>query len=711
VARSSVRRDDRPPGFADLDPVVAARSIAIVGASSDPEKISGRPLTFLLRHGFEGQIYPINPHNDVLAGVAALRSIADLPVGVDLAVVCLPASDAVRAVEALAERRVKAAVVFAGGFAELGGNGRRLQARLVDAARTHGMRLVGPNTVGFVNPLTRLAATFAAPLGETSELPIGRVAFLSQSGALATYMYAWAVQRGLAFRFFMSLGNEADLELADFLAYLSADASTRAIGAHIEGLRDGRRFLAAADLAVEHRMPVCLMKTGRTASGRRAAMSHTGSMAGSDELYDAVFRQKAITRVDDAFDLLDFLDLASRVDEPVRGPRVGVVSISGGIGVWVADLLSTFEVAVPTLARTTRQRLRDVLPPYGSADNPVDLTGAIVSNPEIVRGSAEALATDPRIDAMLLILAFQRHNAERIARDLVEVKARTSKLMLVVWMFADPSALAILDEAGIKVYDDPGRAARALGRYLNWSARVDLIRSRRHRLGSPRPGRSSTILHQLKPGPMAEHESKRLIRLLGLRTPRGELVTSADAVAAAVKRIGLPVVAKAQAPQFVHKARHGLVKLGLYDEHAVRVAFSDLMAAAKSLLPDDVEADGVLIEQMQSGQFEMIVGTQHDPTFGAIVMFGVGGSHVEALKQVAFRAPPLCLDDAREMIGDAGARELLTPKAATAVARIIVRLGDFALSNLERLESLEVNPLIVDKDNRPLALDALVVTR
>ncbi len=448
-----------------LDPT----SIAIVGASADFRRINGRPLRFLLHYGYQGRLLPINPRYQEIGGVPCFPSADALPIAPDLALIGLPAEAAPEALEACGRRGARAAVVFSGGFAEIGPEGAALQERLVATARRFGMALCGPNCLGLVNFRSAAVCTFTATF-DTVDVQPGKIAFVSQSGALGVYIYALARQRGLGFSYYVSSGNEATTDFSRYLEYLVDDAHTSVILGYLEAARDGPALLRAADHASQVGKPLILLKVGRSSHGARAAHSHTGSLAGSDRVYDAAFRQHNVIRAETIEGMLDIAYLATVGGVP-RGDGVAVSTISGGAGVILADEIERAGLRLTELQSQTRGALGAYVPVFGSTANPVDTTAQALNEPDILRGCLATLAADPGVDTVIPFHGPLAEYAETLAGAIGDVAATEDAAVVANWLAAPPEARSSLEARGVPVFDDPARAVRALGALAAWGRR------------------------------------------------------------------------------------------------------------------------------------------------------------------------------------------------------------------------------------------------
>lgn len=702
----------------DLDCLFRPRSIAIVGASEDFVKISGRPLKFLLEKGYPGKIFPVNPKYEKVAGLPCYPRVAAIPEPVDLAIVAVPAAAVLEALGDCASKGVRSAVVFSSGFGEMGEEGREIERQLAELARRSGLRLCGPNTLGFMNTFDRVMATFSqAGEGET---PPGPIAFVTQSGAFGTAIFALARQRGLAFGYFVNSGNEADLEFADLLDYVVADPKVRVVSGYIEGLKDGRAFLGMANRALELGKPLVIAKVGRSAAGTRAALSHTGSLAGSDRVYSGVFRQKGIIRAAHEEELLDLVSAFSLCPFP-QGRGLGIVTQSGGAGVLMADRAEEVGLSVPELTEDTKAALSKVIPAFGSVKNPVDITAQFIANPALLQSAVEIVLRDPRVDAAIFYLGLMERFADPIVANLKAVHAKTKKPLIVAWAAAPPVGLSALREAGICALPSATRAVnaiRGLAEYAECRSRWERERSE---VEAGRGGGAET-LDSLIATCRAEGrrvlttgESFALLSRYGVEVARFRLSrTVAEAVQAAVE-IGYPVALKVESPEIRHKTEAKALRLNASGPDEVGRAFDEVVRNARQHVPG-ARIHGVLVQEMVGEGIEIVVGLHQDPQFGPVIMVGLGGLFVEVLEDVVFRAAPLTRGDAEVMLRELRGSRILEgvrgrPAAdVQSVIEVLLAVSRLSVDAAGELAELDINPLLVlPEGHGASAVDALVV--
>ena len=705
-------------GVPALDPLFRPRSIAIVGASEDFVKINGRPLKFLLDKGYTGRIFPVNPKYGTLAGLPCYPSVSAVPAPVDLAIVAVPASSVAAALRDCAARQVRAAVVFSSGFGEMGEEGRALERQAAALAREGGFRLLGPNTLGFMNTFDRVMATFSqAGEGEASPGPVG---FVTQSGAFGTAIFELARQRGLALGYFVNSGNEADLDLGDLLAYVVEDSRIRVVAGYIEGLKDGRKVVAAAARALALGKPIVMVKVARSGAGARAASSHTGSLAGADRVYSGVFGQAGIIRARNDEQLLDLVAAFASCPLPA-GPGVGIVTQSGGAGVLMADRCEELGLRVPELGEATRDALRRVVPAFGAVRNPVDITAQFIADPELLVKSLTLVLEDPQVDAGIFYLGLMERAATKIAQDLKEVAAGTGKPLVIAWAAAPAAGLQALREGGICVLPSATRAVDAVHGLVTFAA-SRRTHARRDRAPAPLPPAAratlaSTIERARTEGRhvLGSEAAFGLLASYGVAAPRARRARSPGEAVELLAEIGPPVALKVESPDILHRSDASALRLGIAGAAEARRAFDEVVGAARRHAPQ-ARIDGVLVQEMVRGGIEMVVGLHQDPQFGPVVMVGLGGVFIEVLEDVAFGLAPLCREDALEMVrGLRGARILDGvrghPRAdLDALLDVLVAVSRLGADAGGAIRELDINPLIVLEPGRgALAVDALVV--
>jgi acetyltransferase len=614
------------------------------------------------------------------------------------------------------EKNVKAAVVFSAGFAEVGAEGEALQQRLTDLARDEGIRILGPNCLGIMNLTNSVMASFAyvVDLEPASPKTLG---FVSQSGAFGAMMYADATEAGVGFTSFTSVGNEADLEFSDFVGDLLEDADTEIIGGYVEGVKDGDKLRRVAERALEIGKPILIMKVGRTGAGARAASSHTGSLAGDDEVYDAFFRQMAITRIEDLNELTSFAIL-HRSGRSIEGRRVAILSSSGGRGVLLADKCETLGLSVPEITGATREKLEKHLPPFGSARNTGDLTAQAGGDLGMHAKCLRALVEDENTDVVVTDAFFHHGRGMNMAREFVEIYESTDKPIVLMWRRRHDSdeildAINLAKDAGIPIVPDGIQAAKAVANLAAYQQRAKQVRA-----AGPRPEASNAVrraeVDEVLRGAkqLSEFDCKRILKQYGVPLAREGLATSPEMAVELARELGYPVAAKVQSGQILHKTEAGGIALNLGSDDEVQRAYHEVLANAERYAPH-AEVQGVLVQEMLGEGVEVIIGMTKDPVFGPTLMFGLGGIFVEALRDVSFRIAPLSRRDAEEMIEEVRGRRVLegmrgkAPADRETLVDVILKVSQLVTDHRDDIEELDINPLVVFPKGAK-AVDALI---
>ncbi|MBC2932090.1 acetate--CoA ligase family protein [Nocardioides sp. zg-1228] len=689
------------------------RSIAVVGASSDPVKAAGRTLRYLQRYGFAGPIYPINPARTEVQGLPCYPSLEALPEVPDLAVIVLPSTAVVEAVERCAVAGVAVAVVFASGFSETGEEGRLLEEQLARVTREHPIRVVGPNCNGVIGVASGATTTFMSGIDDPDlTLRDDGVAFVSQSGAMGAFILTEAQYSALGVGRFVSTGNEVDVSLAEVVGALAEDPATRVVLGYVEGVREPGRFRDALATAQRRGVPVCLMKVGRSAAGAEAAASHTGALAGEDVVFDGLLTQHGVIRAHSVDELLDLGRVFAFTPRPA-GRRLSILTLSGGAGVLMTDAAADHGLEVAPWTGSWAQDMREVLPAFASVRNPIDLTGALVSDTELLRPALELAVEHPDTDVVMVMLGNMQNQEADACRLIAEVAATTHKPVVTVWVGGTGSAVRRLAEAGLPAFTDPVRAVRAVARLVDHFCEPatsstpvggDGDGGSAHAAPAPSSGTTSSALDEVA--------AKELVRRHGVQTVAERAVHTSAEAAEAAEALGFPVVVKLLSTEVPHKSDHGLVAVGLRDSGSVATTAEEILARAGAM---GVADRRLVVQEMVAGETELILGMRRDAIFGPVVVLGVGGVLTELASDVQVRLPPLEERDAISMMDGLQYSELLkgprgrVPVDRDALTRTILAFGEFVLQEGDALETAELNPLVVDSDGIPVAVDALVV--
>ncbi len=693
-----------------LDALFNPSSVAVVGASSIPGKVGHDIFVNILKGGFTGTLYPVNPKAKSIASVHAYSDILDIPDTIDLSIIILPPVLAETAIKHSIDKGVKAVVIVSAGFKEVGGKGLVIEQRIVDMCREAGVRVVGPNCLGVINPIAdvRLNASFS------SRMPAaGNISFISQSGALCTAVLDFAADKDFGFSKFVSIGNKADVDELDLLRYFHADPETEVIMLYIEELQRGPEFIAAVKEITggDRPTPVLAIKSGRTSAGAQAAASHTGSLAGSEAVYEAIFAQSGIIRVDSINELFDFgiafaykneSSLGKMRRKVPLGNRVAIVTNAGGPGIVATDMTVSSGLELAGFDEETVEVLKSHLPETANVNNPVDIIGDAAQ--DRYKNALTAVIKDEGVDGALVILTPQSMtNAIGTAEAIVRIAQRSHKPILCCFMgIIDVSAgVKYLQENGVPVYRFPESAAKTFGalyRYSRWLNRQHLAP---FRVKYDKQRASEIISGAMDQGKtyIGEIGGTELLKCYGFNVLPTKLAKTKEEAGTTADQMGYPVVMKIVSPQIIHKSDAGGVIVGPNNRQEAEDAFQTIVDNAKNYSPD-AQIEGVLIQKLAPKGHEVILGMTRYPIFGPLIMFGFGGIFVEVFQDVAFRLAPLSRNCARNMVRSIKCYKLLSgyrgqPKADIGtIEKMLVRLSDLVTDHPE-IKELDINPLLV----------------
>ena len=711
----------------DIGKLLSPKSVAVVGASSDTHILRGRVFEIIRGHPFAGEIYPVSRSAAEVQGVKAYPSIEALPQPADLAVLIVPAAYVPAELERCGRAGIKAAVILSSGFAEAGEAGQRMQREITATARRYDMAVEGPNTEGFANIAASLCANFspamdknAGPLTPKRPLGRGQISIISQSGGLGFAFFDRARPRHLQFRYIVTTGNEAVLEISDFIDYMLDEGGTDVFLLLIEAVKTPEKFRRVAEKALKAGKPLIVRKIGQTEPGRRAVASHTAVLAGSQAAYRAVFDRYGLIEGRD-FD--EMLDIASGFlacgDRMPLGNRVGICTSSGGAGVWMADACAAAGLEVPVLDDETRATIDAHLPAYATSQNPVDSTAQGVQKLGYAR-FAQLVARSPSVDGVIVVITARR--SAFLEADLPKLKelARESSKPVFMWTYTLPAerTVEILNEAGYPLFTDAQGCARTLRAMAEYRAlRERLLRPLETATRSPGHAKVAALLAQ-SGGVLCEYRARPLLAAYGIGADNaGTLTRSSEEAIAAAQAIGRPVALKVQSDDIAHKTEAGAVALNVFGADAVRAAYDRVLGSAKRYAPA-ARIAGVLVQPMAAPGREMILGVNRDPTWGLMLMVGLGGVLVEALGDVALAPVPLDHAAARGLIARLKGAQLLggyrgsPPADIEALADLMAALSQFAADHADDIAEIDLNPVIVHAKGEGVSVvDALIVKR
>jgi acetyltransferase len=697
---------------AALKKMFRPRTIAVVGASNTVDHVGFSIIKNLISSGFEGIVYPVNPKHDSIQGVRAYPYVREIPDKIDLAIIATPASSVPDILEECGQKCIKAAVVVSSGFSESGSEGKELTRAMEAKVKQYEMTVLGPNCLGFMRPSLKLNASFARAMPKA-----GGIAFISQSGALLSAVLDWSLKENVGFSYFVSTGDMVDIGYHNLIDLFGNDPSVTSILIYMESLTEARRFMSAARNFARTK-PIIVLKVGKSLEGAKAALSHTGSITGNDQVFDAAFIRAGILRVDSVRALFDCAKTLAMQNRP-EGSRLAIVTNAGGPGVIATDALIAGGGTLSILSPETIQFLDESLPSNWSRNNPVDVLGD--ADPIRYRRAIEACARDSGTDGVLVILTPQAvTDAVRIAREIVEISNKTGKTVLTAWMGEGDVAGArlILEEGSVPAYERPEDAVKAFMNMYNYGRNLKLLYETPATIPhafSPDTVKARTLIKSsLNSGRfvLTEPEAKSLLQLYQIPVPRGTVAHTRDEATSAARSLGYPVVMKIISPDIIHKIDVGGVILNLRSEAEVAVAFDKMMIHINEKQPQ-AAIEGVYLEETIKKRYELIIGSKKDPIFGPSIIFGMGGIAVEVYKDTNIGLPPLNMTLSMRLIEGTKIYKLLTgyrgsPPVDIASIQFVLYKFAYLVMDFPEIKELDINPFAVD-DHGGVVLDAKVI--
>ncbi len=708
-----------------LNAILNAESVAVIGASKNETKRGYQTIRTLLDHKYEGTIYPVNPKEKRILGLTCYARISDIEDDVDLALVATPAHTVPSVLEDCGNEGVSGAVILAGGFGETGEDGKNLEDRVVITARKYGIRLIGPNTSGMINCHANMN------LVGMRDVPKGDIALLSQSGNMALSLITEAkLKSQKGFSYYVGVGNEADIRFHEYLEFFRQDPHTRAILMYVEGMRNGREFLQQAYKTTIEK-PIVLLKSGRSSTGKRAAGSHTGALAGISEVARSAFERAGIIVIEHSDELFPAAEALSSLP-PIKNNKVAILADGGGHATIAADVLTDLEVDIPELGAATQTKLREILPAAATVRNPIDVAGGTDSDPTIFADCARIILQDPNVGGLLMVGLFGGYGIrfaeslamaeEDVAHQMGKMVRARRKPIVVHSLFNSekPHPLSLLRYYNIPVHDSVEVACKTIGvlaqygRYLtSYHAKTNFVFNWAAKAKSD----CSAIIAKARSENrryLLEHEAKRLLRMHDVSAHQDELARTADEAAEIAEQIGGEVVLKIVSPDILHKSDAGGVKVRLKTETEIRKAFKEIMASVQRYRPL-ADIRGVLVAPMAREGIEVIIGTKLDDQFGPVIMYGLGGVMVEILKDVTFRVLPISPNSAKKMIDEIKAAPLLNGFRGIpacdkkAMRRLLLKCSEIVESYPD-IEEMDLNPVIVHEKGLSI-VDARIILK
>ena len=697
-----------------LDKIFNPTSIAVIGASDREGSVGYRLFRNLISVGYRGVVYPVNHKHSSVQGIQAYPSVDKLPKQVDLAVIATPADTVPDLVEQCGKAGIQGIIIVSAGFKEIGSAGKALEQKILETSKKYNMRIIGPNCLGIIRPQRRLNASFAAK----NALP-GNIAFISQSGALCTAILDWAHSENIGFSNFVSIGSMIDVDYGDLIDYFGSDPQTRSIIMYIEGLTNARKFMSAARHFARTKT-ILVVKAGKYGESAKAATSHTGSLTGEDEVYDAAFRRAGLIRVEEIEDLFNCSEVLQMQPNP-KGPHLAIVTNAGGPGVMATDALIARGGKLATLSPRTLEVLDQILPHYWSRGNPIDILGD--ATPDRYAEVIKACRQDDNINGILIIFTPQGiTDPSQAAKAVVEACKGASRTVLTSWMGAEDveEANNILNRNGLPTYSSPERAVKTYTYMYQYARNLAQLYETPEELPIELHTPTQPLLHLMENASkeereiLTEIEAKAFLEAYDIKTVTTKLVTTEEEASAIAKELGYPVVLKVYSPQITHKTDVGGVMLNLHDDVEVREAYRKIMKIVKKNVPS-AEIQGVTVQNMIETQngYEVIIGSKRDPIFGPIILFGMGGIMVELFRDRAIGFPPLNQTLARRIMERTKVYELLKgfrglpPANIKRLEEVMVKFSEM-LVDLPQIKEIDINPLVVDNEDA-VAVDARIV--
>lgn len=687
------------------------RHIAIIGASRDEGKISGRPIEYLKRYGYEGEIYPINPNYDTIQGLKAYNSIEELPDGIDLVIIAISAKYVVDTLKLCADKNVKSCMILSSGFAEMNKEGKNIQEHITAFAQETGMTIIGPNCQGIANLKNKSITTFSTAFVE-GELVKGSSAILSQSGAVAAMIYNTQKENGVGIKYWASTGNESDVNIPQIAHDILDDNDIDVVQMYIENIKDGNEIINLGNKSRQLDKPVLVLKPGRSKEAQKAAESHTGALAAEDKIVDKVLENYGLVRVDDVNEMSTFSNIF-RLSKRVSGNNVAILSNSGGLGVMMVDKCKEYGLSIARFSEQTIQSLSEVLPDFASYGNPIDVTAQLLNDKELLANTLPILMKDPNVDSILFGLGIigKGYDIENIMNEIIKAQEMSDKLISVAWVGSQKGGVEKFNKSNVPSFDDPSLCVKAVAKFteycLNKGKSVSSINQSKNNV-------AITNLEEINHvnGFISEYDSKNILKVylpindIRIAENRNEIEKIAD-------ELEYPVVLKVNSATIQHKSELNGVKLNIKNKKEIISAYTE-MSSNKKLLNDDGKLQ-VIVEKMVDKGFEISLGVKKDPTFGPVIMIASGGIYIEALKDFELLIPPISYEKAEQAVNLLLMSPILKgirgekPKDLEELYKVIVNFSEFVIENESIIEEIDVNPIIVHEKGKGVSVvDALI---
>ncbi|PIC72863.1 acetate--CoA ligase family protein [Sporosarcina sp. P17b] len=691
-----------------LDP----QSIAVLGASNDPSKISGRPIEYLKRYGFkEENIYPVNPKYDSIQGVKSYKSLEELPDGIDLVIIAIAAKYVIENINICVRKKVKSCMIFSSGFAEMGEEGQSLQEEITNIAKETGLFIIGPNCQGIANLKNRSITTFSTAFVE-GELVNGSSAILSQSGAVAAMVYNMQKNDGAGIKYWASTGNEVDVNIPSIANYILDDDDIKVVQVYMESIKNVKELVELAEKSRRLDKPVLVLKPGKSEEAKKAASSHTGALAAEDIVVDKILKHNGLVRVDDVNELSSFSKVF-RLSKRVKGKNVAILSNSGGLGVMMVDKCKEYGLNIVEFESNTVNRLSEILPVFASFENPIDVTAQLLNDKELLSNALPILMADPNVDIILFGLGIigKGYDIDKMISSIIQSQKDGEKLISVAWVGSQEGRIEEFNCNDVPAFEDPTLCVKAVAKYAEYCTNNF---ENSDYLDKPDYSKGNSLLLNMETneGFLSEYDSKRVLKSDFPIGPmyKGSNEKDIDNIG---NDINYPVVLKVNSNKIQHKSEIGGVKLNIKDKEQLLNTYSEMLS--NDLIPKTNKGLEVIVEEMSEEGFEISLGLKKDPVFGPIIMVASGGIYIEVLKDFQLLIPPVSYEQAKHAVNSLMLSPLLTgvrgekPKDVNKLCEVITNFSDFVLENENNLEEIDINPIIVkDKGKGVTIADALI---
>ncbi|MEW9677839.1 acetate--CoA ligase family protein [Lentibacillus sp. L22] len=696
-----------------LQQMLNPESVAIVGVSKDFTSISGKPLKNLIRHRFKGEIYPVNPKYDEIEGFTCYSSLLDIPGEVDVALIAVSHKRMLQILDECVQKEIYHLILFGSGFAEVGEGGKQLQEEVLERASKVGIHILGPNCIGLLNVKENIPLGFATSFETDAGFRSGNVGFASQSGALGFSLFGLAQEESIGFSYVVNTGNQMDVHTLDCMEYMLEDDDTDVVAGYLEGIPDGEMLIQLSKRAKQLGKPLILLKAGRSNLGKQAAMSHTASLTGSEVTFQAIAKQYGLVTVNDVDDMIDAMKIFAR-SKKAKGNRVVTVSNSGAAGIAMADYSEPLGLELTRLSRQTKTKIEKVIPPYGSALNPIDITAQALKEQDILTDTLEVLIDDDQVDVIVVQTTFGGELGKKICNKVAEIDQKTDKPIVVTITGTNEltgKGRAILQNKGVPVYTTSYKTMLAIKYLVDFTTfcnKDDIV-----------PSNQTFIINEGKEGikgVWTEERVKQELSSLGIRAAQGTVIKDYNHLESAKDNLPYPVVGKIISDDVLHKTDAGGVKINIQNSKELEEACEEILSSVKKNIPD-AHIEGILVEEMiQDDGLEMFIGVKEDPEFGSLIVCGLGGIFIEVLKDVSIRKVPINRDEAYAMLRELKGYPMLegvrgeNHKDIHALTEALVRISEFASHYNGKIQEMDINPIRVFEEGKGIAaLDGIII--